>query len=165
MIKLFIFISGFLFYVLPLSAQNESINTSAVNSSNGEESTYLFVEGGKRTEKPKTVEEQISSYSIEQVNAMINAYNTKLDYVNDLEILIKSLRSQPIIVGYSMGGLLALKLMERGYGKLGICLAPAAPRGGPQRTRSPGSSSAWASRARGTLQSWCGCGPPAQPPF
>ena len=52
-----------------------------------------------------------------------------LDYVNDLEILIKSLRSQPIIVGYSMGGLLALKLMERGYGKLGICLAPAAPRG------------------------------------
>ena len=52
-----------------------------------------------------------------------------LDYVNDLEILIKSLRSQPIIVGYSMGGLLALKLMERGYGKLGICLAPAAPSG------------------------------------
>ena len=84
MIKLLIFISGLLFYILPLSAQNESINTSAVNSSNGEESPYLFVEGGKRTEKPKTVEEQISSYSIEQVNAMIIAYNTKLDYVNDL---------------------------------------------------------------------------------
>ena len=52
-----------------------------------------------------------------------------LDYVDDLETLIKSFGLQPIIVGYSMGGLLALKLMERGYGKLGVCLAPAAPRG------------------------------------
>ena len=51
------------------------------------------------------------------------------DYVNDLELLIKNLGFQPIIIGYSMGGLLALKLMERGYGKLGICLAPAAPAG------------------------------------
>ena len=52
-----------------------------------------------------------------------------LDYLEDLERLIKQIGSEPIIVGYSMGGLLALKLMERGYGKLGICLAPAAPRG------------------------------------
>ena len=52
-----------------------------------------------------------------------------LDYLDDLEIIIKKLESRPIIIGYSMGGLLALKLMERGYGKLGICLAPAAPRG------------------------------------
>ncbi len=52
-----------------------------------------------------------------------------LDYVDDLEHLIKSFRSQPIIVGYSMGALLALKLMERGYGQLGVCLAPAAPAG------------------------------------
>ena len=37
------------------------------------------------------------------------------DYVNDLELLIKNLGFQPIIIGYSMGGLLALKLMERGY--------------------------------------------------
>ena len=52
-----------------------------------------------------------------------------LDYVDDLELLIKSFASPPIIIGYSMGGLLALKLMERGYGKLGVCLVPAAPGG------------------------------------
>ena len=52
-----------------------------------------------------------------------------LDYVSDLENLINGMPSEPIIIGYSMGGLLALKLMERGYGRLGICLAPAAPRG------------------------------------
>ncbi len=52
-----------------------------------------------------------------------------LDYLDDLELLIKSFSSQPIIIGYSMGGLLALKLMERGYGALGVCLAPAAPGG------------------------------------
>ena len=51
------------------------------------------------------------------------------DYLVDLEALIKDLQFRPIIIGYSMGGLLALKLMEKGYGKLGICLAPAAPRG------------------------------------
>ena len=52
-----------------------------------------------------------------------------LDYVDDLEILIKELNLRPIIMGYSMGGLLALKLMERGCGRLGICLTPAAPAG------------------------------------
>jgi pimeloyl-ACP methyl ester carboxylesterase len=52
-----------------------------------------------------------------------------LDYIDDLVEVITSMKVKPIIIGYSMGGLLTLKLMERGFGKMGICLAPAAPRG------------------------------------
>ncbi len=52
-----------------------------------------------------------------------------LDYVDDMENIIKGLDTQPIIIGYSMGGLIALILCSRGYGKLGIFLAPAAPSG------------------------------------
>ena len=51
------------------------------------------------------------------------------DYVNDLETLVKNLDNKPILMGYSMGALIALKLLEKGYGTLGICLAPAAPKG------------------------------------
>ena len=51
-----------------------------------------------------------------------------LDYIEDLENLINTFETRPIIIGYSMGGLLALKLMEKDLGRLGICLVPAAPR-------------------------------------
>ena len=52
-----------------------------------------------------------------------------LDYVSDIEKIIKKLDKKPIIIGYSMGGLIALILCSKGYGKLGIFLTPAAPSG------------------------------------
>ncbi len=52
-----------------------------------------------------------------------------LDYVEDIEKIIKKLNQKPIIIGYSMGGLIALILCSRGYGKLGIFITPAAPSG------------------------------------
>lgn len=51
------------------------------------------------------------------------------DYTTDLEREIKALPDKPIIIGHSMGGLLAQKLCARGLGKAGIFLTPAAPRG------------------------------------
>ena len=59
-----------------------------------------------------------------------NLKNTSLtDYEQDLERLVLELKVKPIIIGYSMGGLLTLKLLSKGLGKMGICIAPAAPRG------------------------------------
>ncbi len=52
-----------------------------------------------------------------------------LDYVDDLTKEIEGLDEKPIIMGHSMGGLLAQMMCERGSGKLGIFLTPAAPRG------------------------------------
>ena len=52
-----------------------------------------------------------------------------LDYVSDIEKIIKKLKQKPIIIGHSMGGLIALILCSRGYGKLGIFITPAAPKG------------------------------------
>ena len=51
------------------------------------------------------------------------------DYTDDLEQEINALPDKPIIIGHSMGGLLAQKLCARGLGKAGIFLTPAAPRG------------------------------------
>ncbi len=47
--------------------------------------------------------------------------------MEDIEKIIKKLQQKPIIIGYSMGGLIALILCSKGYGKLGIFLTPAAP--------------------------------------
>ena len=52
-----------------------------------------------------------------------------LDYVADIEKIVKSLDHEPIIIGHSMGGLIALILCSRGLGKLGIFITPAAPAG------------------------------------
>jgi pimeloyl-ACP methyl ester carboxylesterase len=52
-----------------------------------------------------------------------------IDYVNDMEQIIEKLNQEPIIIGYSMGGLIALILCSRGFGKLGIFITPAAPSG------------------------------------
>ncbi len=51
------------------------------------------------------------------------------DYADDLEREIMGLPDKPIIIGHSMGGLLAQKLCARGLGKAGIFLTPAAPHG------------------------------------
>ena len=52
-----------------------------------------------------------------------------LDYVSDIEFIIRSLDQEPVIIGHSMGGLIALILCSRGFGKLGVFITPAAPRG------------------------------------
>ena len=52
-----------------------------------------------------------------------------LDYVADLEAEIKGLQEPPIVMGHSMGGLLAQILAGRGYAKAAVLLTPAAPAG------------------------------------
>jgi len=52
-----------------------------------------------------------------------------LDYADDLEKEIRQLDIKPIIMGHSMGGLLAQMLASRGLAKALILLTPAAPAG------------------------------------
>jgi len=52
-----------------------------------------------------------------------------LDYAEDLEKLIRELDGIPILMGHSMGGLLAQILGSRGLAKALILLTPASPRG------------------------------------
>ena len=52
-----------------------------------------------------------------------------LDYASDLEKLIKDTGGQPIIIGHSMGGLIAQILASRGLASAAVLLAPASPRG------------------------------------
>lgn len=50
-----------------------------------------------------------------------------LDYVADLEAQIRTLPEKPVIVGHSMGGLLALLLSARGLASKAVLLTPAPP--------------------------------------
>ena len=52
-----------------------------------------------------------------------------LDYAADLEQEIKGLDSRPVIMGHSMGGLLAQILASRGLAEKLVLLTPASPRG------------------------------------
>lgn len=52
-----------------------------------------------------------------------------LDYVADLEVELKKLDRPPIIIGHSMGGLLAQILGSRGLASALVLLTPAPPRG------------------------------------
>jgi pimeloyl-ACP methyl ester carboxylesterase len=52
-----------------------------------------------------------------------------LDYAADLEKEIRQLGVQPIVMGHSMGGLLAQMLGSRGLAKALVLLAPASPAG------------------------------------
>lgn len=52
-----------------------------------------------------------------------------LDYVEDLENEISKLEETPIVMGHSMGGLLAQVLGSRGLAKALVLLTPASPRG------------------------------------
>lgn len=52
-----------------------------------------------------------------------------LDYAAALEGELKRLRARPILVGHSMGGLLAQMLAARGLAKAVVLLTPAAPAG------------------------------------
>ncbi len=50
-----------------------------------------------------------------------------LDYVADLEACLRSLPEKPVVVGHSMGGLIALLLCARGLASAGVLLTPAPP--------------------------------------
>jgi non-heme chloroperoxidase len=52
-----------------------------------------------------------------------------LDYASDLEKLIRETGGKPIVMGHSMGGLIAQILGARGLARALILLTPAAPRG------------------------------------
>lgn len=52
-----------------------------------------------------------------------------LDYAADLEKVIREVQVTPILMGHSMGGLLAQILGSRGLGKALVLLTPAAPHG------------------------------------
>lgn len=52
-----------------------------------------------------------------------------LDYVNDMEDFIRGLDEAPIIMGHSMGGLIAQLLGARGLADALVLLTPAAPSG------------------------------------
>ncbi len=52
-----------------------------------------------------------------------------LDYADDLQKIIEGMDHPPIILGHSMGGLIAQILAQRGLGKQIILLTPAAPAG------------------------------------
>jgi pimeloyl-ACP methyl ester carboxylesterase len=49
------------------------------------------------------------------------------DYVADLEATIRALPEKPIVIGHSMGGLIALLLCARGLARAGVLLTPAPP--------------------------------------
>lgn len=52
-----------------------------------------------------------------------------LDYAADLEKEIRALPGKPVLVGHSMGGLIAQILASRGLAKAAVLVAPAFPRG------------------------------------
>ncbi len=49
------------------------------------------------------------------------------DYIADLEGLIRTLPDKPVVIGHSMGGLIALLLCARGLARAGVLLTPAPP--------------------------------------
>ena len=55
------------------------------------------------------------------------ATTSLLDYIADLEALVRTLPEKPVIVGHSMGGLIALLLCAHGLARAGVLLTPAPP--------------------------------------
>jgi len=52
-----------------------------------------------------------------------------LDYAEDLEKLIRGLQGKPVVMGFSMGGILAQILASRGLAEAVVLLSPAPPAG------------------------------------
>ena len=52
-----------------------------------------------------------------------------LDYAEDLEKLLRKLQGRPILIGFSMGGILAQILASRGLAEAIVLLSPAPPSG------------------------------------
>src|SRR2546422_939745 len=51
------------------------------------------------------------------------------DIADRYEAVLKQLTEQPVIIGHSFGGLVTQILLDRGYGRAGVALHPAGPRG------------------------------------
>jgi len=58
-------------------------------------------------------------------------YTDIMDYVKQAESVINSIGGKPIVIGHSMGGLIAQKLAEIGLAEKLVLIAPAAPQGIP----------------------------------
>lgn len=59
------------------------------------------------------------------------AATSLLDYADDVEAEIRALDTPPVIVGHSMGGLIAQILAARGLARAAVFLTPAPPAGWP----------------------------------
>jgi pimeloyl-ACP methyl ester carboxylesterase len=70
-----------------------------------------------------------------------------LDYVQDAETEIRKLKDKPVIIGHSMGGLIAQILGSRGLAKSIVLISPAAP-GGINAVTWSVIKSAWHNRTR-----------------
>jgi pimeloyl-ACP methyl ester carboxylesterase len=55
------------------------------------------------------------------------SHTSMTDYADDVRALSRSLVPSPILIGWSMGGLVALMVAERGEASACVCLAPSAP--------------------------------------
>jgi len=82
-----------------------------------------------------------------------------LDYAADLEEEIRALPEKPVLIGHSMGGLLAQILASRGLAKAAVLAAPAFPRGISPLSWA-GLKSAWMNRGR-----WGSWNEPLRPTF
>ena len=68
-----------------------------------------FIKLGNKVVKPTLRHHRLGYIGSEELG------NTSIfDYVADLEVTIKKLKQKPIIIGHSMGGLIALILCSRG---------------------------------------------------
>jgi len=81
------------------------------------------------------------------------------DYAADVEKEIRALSDKPVIIGHSMGGLIAQLLAARGLARAAVLIAPAVPRG-ISPVSWTGIKSAWMNRQR--LGHW---GEPLRPTF
>ena len=63
-----------------------------------------------------------------------SATTSLLDYAADLEARLRALPEKPVVIGHSMGGLIALLLCARGLARAGVLLDP---RAAGQRDRDP----------------------------
>lgn len=86
----------------------------------------FFEERGYRCITPTLRYHEISTRDVAEPRLGVTSL---LDYAQELEAQIRQLHQPPILIGHSMGGLLAQMLASRGLGKALILLTPAPPYG------------------------------------
>lgn len=88
-----------------------------------------FEAQGYQVHTPYLRHHELSAQQITSGENLPTALGTTslIDYVDDLEVFINGLPEKPIVVGHSMGGLVAQKLAERQLAQQLILLAPAPP--------------------------------------
>jgi len=84
----------------------------------------IFAQRGYRAIAPNLRHHDRGAYPPEALGT-----TSVLDYADDLEKLILALDEPPILVGHSMGGLIAQMLAARGLARALVLLAPSAPWG------------------------------------